>query len=260
MYRDSSQNPGLYDSHTVICRSCGADYSDALSVCPYCGSMNLPAAEAEYMDRLEGIRENMEQLGSQPAADAKKHFHRTRRTVLIIACILAAIIMAHFIFSAVQDRKETEFQKQEILWQRDAFPAMEELYLAGDYDGLLSACQEAEQAGHHLYQFKYRDFCYCLEDLQQAQDSLDQYLDGSGSLEAVFYDEIQLYRFDSLPLLSEADRAVLEKLREPFLEDLHTRFLLSEEDLSRFLPVIRQNGYLPFSECEEYLKGKGLVS
>ena len=37
---------------TVICKSCGADYAADLPNCPYCGTMNLPAAEDAYMDSL----------------------------------------------------------------------------------------------------------------------------------------------------------------------------------------------------------------
>ena len=41
----------------IICNSCGAEFEDTLPKCPYCGSLNYKGAEAEYLGKLEGMRE-----------------------------------------------------------------------------------------------------------------------------------------------------------------------------------------------------------
>jgi hypothetical protein len=45
---------------TIICKTCGAEYDVSLVRCPYCGTAYAPAEEAEYMDRLEEIREDLQ--------------------------------------------------------------------------------------------------------------------------------------------------------------------------------------------------------
>ena len=87
---DREQSPLEKTSHrTVLCRSCGAEYPADSASCPYCGTMNLPAAETEYLDRLEGIRDNLEELGSLTDRKAKSHLRKLQRNLLIGAVILA---------------------------------------------------------------------------------------------------------------------------------------------------------------------------
>ena len=46
----------------IICSSCGAEFEDTLPKCPYCGSLNYKGAEAEYLGKLESMRQDMQQL------------------------------------------------------------------------------------------------------------------------------------------------------------------------------------------------------
>lgn len=43
----------------IICAGCGAEYEVSLVRCPFCGKAYAPAEEAEYMDTLEDIREDL---------------------------------------------------------------------------------------------------------------------------------------------------------------------------------------------------------
>ncbi len=44
----------------IICRACGAQYDTALVRCPFCGTAYAPGEEAEYMDTLEDVREDLQ--------------------------------------------------------------------------------------------------------------------------------------------------------------------------------------------------------
>ena len=70
---------------TVICRSCSAEYDASIPNCPYCGTMNLPAAETAYMNKLEGIRGNLEALQSLGKTETRAHMGRLSKKVLIAA-------------------------------------------------------------------------------------------------------------------------------------------------------------------------------
>lgn len=56
----------------IICKYCGAKFDEIKSKCPYCGSTNYKGAEAEYFDKLEDVREDMEDLENVPVQETKK--------------------------------------------------------------------------------------------------------------------------------------------------------------------------------------------
>ena len=143
----------------VLCRSCGAEYPADIANCPYCGTMNLPAAETEYLGRLEGIRGDLEQLESLTGRKTKTHLRKLHRNLLIGAAILALIIAAAAAARINRERKEAENEKIEYLWQREAFQQMDEAYAAGDYDMLVMMYDEAFAAGHRVYSYRHGRFC-----------------------------------------------------------------------------------------------------
>ena len=49
----------------MYCSNCGAEINEKDAYCPYCGVMNARAAEREYMEKLEDIREDTERLGEE---------------------------------------------------------------------------------------------------------------------------------------------------------------------------------------------------
>ena len=111
---DREQSPLEKTSHrTVLCRSCGAEYPADSASCPYCGTMNLPAAETEYLDRLEGIRDNLEELGSLTDRKAKSHLRKLQRNLLIGAVILALLITTAVIVRTNSEKAEAEKEKND---------------------------------------------------------------------------------------------------------------------------------------------------
>lgn len=51
---------------TIVCAFCGAGYEEEAIKCPYCGSTNIRGAEKDYMNKLENVRETMENLDVSP--------------------------------------------------------------------------------------------------------------------------------------------------------------------------------------------------
>lgn len=242
----------------VICRSCGADYSAALPNCPYCGTMNLPAAESAYMGKLEHMRSNLEGLGALADSKTRKGFRALRRKLLLAAVFLVLVTGVIYGVSLHRSRVEAQKEKGEILWQRDAFAQMDEFYAAGDYESLLLFYFDAQDAGHHVWQYKHRDFCEFLMDIETARYSLEEYEAGAEDLAWLFSREIRLYRMEYLPALSEEDRATLDRLRAPLLEDLDARFHLTEEELAGFRKTLARDSFVSYEECSHFLKERGM--
>ena len=248
-------------NRTVLCRSCGAEYPADTACCPYCGTMNLPAAETEYLDRLEGIRADLEQLGDLTDRKTRTHLGKLHRNLLIAAVILAVMISAAAVIHANKEKAEAEKEKNEYLWQREAFDRLDEAYAAGDYDALAAMYAEASDAGHRVYSYRHARFCEALLEIEEASEALEAYkADGDPEwLPWLFQDEISLYTFESRDTLSEEELEVLRAKRRPLLEDFENRFPISEEERQMFLQKLKKAGFIPIAECEKYLEEKGLM-
>ena len=242
------QNP------VVICRSCGADYSAKLPNCPYCGTMNLPAAESAYMNKLEHMRRDLEGLGGLAGHQTKTGLRTMRRKLLLAGAILCFVIAVLFGIHLHRERAEAQQEREEYLWQRDAFAEMDACYAAGDYESLLQLYYDAQVAGHRVWQFKHSAFCDFLMIIENAKYSLREYEDDGGELELLFRDEIYLYQLDVLQNLSTEERAILERLRAPLLEDLDERFHLTDDEIAAFKKTLAREGYISYDDCKRFLE------
>ena len=75
----------------IICSSCGAEFEDTLPKCPYCGSLNYKGAEAEYLGKLESMRQDMQQLEQVPEKELKKKLKKKQKFVIKLLILLAAL-------------------------------------------------------------------------------------------------------------------------------------------------------------------------
>ena len=242
----------------VICRSCGAEYSSNLPNCPYCGTMNLPAAESAYMHKLEHMRRDLEGLGGLADRETKKGFRTVHRIILLASVLLCLFIALFSVVRYHRELAEAQREKEEYLWQREAFAEMEEEYSSGDYDSLLLRYRDAQNAGHHVWEYKRSEFCDFLMMIENTEYSLREYEAGSGEAGWLLRNELYLYQLESLSRLSEEERSILERLRAPLLEDLDERFQLTEDELSGFKRALTRDGVLSIADCERFLEERGV--
>ena len=252
----TENQPGSPQGKTLNCQTCGAEYPADMPNCPYCGTMNLPAAEEAYMSRLENIRGDLAGLADR---ENKKRSQSRRRKILILAVILALILAGGYGLRLHREREEALKDKEEYLWQREGFARMDEYYAAGEYDALLRYYQEAYEEGHRVYQYRHRAFCEFLRDLEYAREALAELEQRGGSPEWLFREELNLLSLESLQGISEEEREILKQLRAPLLEDLNRRFRLTEEELQGFRDMLEKDSVIPYAECERFLREKGMM-
>ena len=260
MYKQKKMQPEPPDarpSGTVHCRSCGAVFSSELPECPYCGTMNLHAAEKTYMDRLEHVRSGLEDLGSDPGRNVKTHLRSLRKRLIIEAAILIIAVLAGFTVHSVRERRDAEKERAEAVWQVDYFRQMDAAYAAGDY-ALLDELYCSAMEDHNIWMYKHWHFCDCYRSIRQAEDALQAYEDGQ-CMEAdlLYFDLRTLELEDKEEYVTPEEYALLLSLRAPVLDDLTQRFGMTEEDLAAFRSAMRTDGYLKFELCDNYLKERG---
>ena len=121
----------------MYCGNCGGEITDKDAYCPYCGVMNVRAAETEYMEKLEDIRENTEKLGDEGGRHTKKEVRRVGKLAVIIFAIVAVLVLGLFVFSWAMDHffyGNGRDARDEAAFKEKYFPKLEELYASGDMD------------------------------------------------------------------------------------------------------------------------------
>ncbi len=252
MHREAEQN------RIINCRSCGAEFDSSLPNCPYCGRMNLPAAESEYMAKLENIRGNLEDLGEMADRKAIAHSRVLGRKLLIAIAVVFVIAAAALIVRAVQGRDEAGKGREEFLWQREAFLQFDKLYDSGDWAGLADAYRAARDDGHSVYQYSHSRFCDYLLQIELAKSSLQEYDERYDDPVFLFSNEIELYELDYIKNISNEERVLLEEMRAPLISDFEQRFNLSNDELSYFLIILSKDGFISIKECERFLNERGM--
>ena len=243
----------------ITCPSCGAQFEDTLAACPYCGTMYYPAAEKEYMSRMEGLRGDVGELKELPREETKKHLKSRIRfvwTVLILIAAAAAVIGGLLLRERHREARKTE---EEYHWIRENIPALDELYENGQYDEMADLYASWSRDSKPVWSWKHSEFARRLGAVHEAEilrSGVDAGQDGAFELADLLYSEIELLQFDRQhPSLSEEEyRYVLEKA-EPYLEDMKTRFRLDDGKVEEIRKTAEENyGVYPFRNCEEIVQ------
>lgn len=246
----------------IICPSCGAEFEPNKVKCPFCGTIYLKAAEAEYMDKLEDVKEDLEDLKDNAQEETKGQFKKIWKWLGILLIIFATIGVTVLVNDEMRRKKYARDDKQEYLWRSENYPIMNELYEKGEYEQLLSIYDKATKEGHNLYNFPHNDFCVCIRDIIKTGETLDRYGNKEAALDEVLYRELYLFRLDNYRninrTVTEEEYNILDEMRKPYLDDFYTRFDMPEEEFEKFMSQLRNGQYISYSECAEYIGKNGL--
>lgn len=244
----------------IICSSCGAEFDDTLPKCPYCGSMNYKGAEAEYLGKLEGMRQDMQQLEQVPERELKEKLKKKRKFVtriLIVVVVLAAVFAALMFRSQYIEQRDAKADYQ---WQKENFPILDRLYQEKDLEALMDFYEQAveenrtidrwEHSGIFRWLMKCRDARVYLA-LEQRGETLNEYqqallLDDYWMMRGLDYSEV---------VLTEKDREYIRPYVEETLRSMEGRYNFTAEEEQKFTDTIRNHyGYPSYDDCKEYIK------
>lgn len=172
----------------IVCNSCGAQYGSDHSKCPYCGTMNYEGAEKEYFEKLEDIREDVEELNSIPMQETKAELKKQGRFIRKIVLIVVLLAMVFAGIFLVQELSFKRDHKADFIWQETNYQIMDEMYAAGDYEELLAFYRQAEEDDKPVYTWQHAEFI-------RAYDHVQCYYDYEEYLDTVVDDEIEEWRY-----------------------------------------------------------------
>lgn len=244
----------------IICSSCGAEFDDTLPKCPYCGSLNYKGAEAEYLGKLEGVRQDMQQLEQVPERELKEKLKKKQKFVgklLIILAVAAAVFVA--IVYRVRYIEPRDAQA-DYLWEKENFPVLDRLYEAQDFEGLADFYEQAIAEDRLIDRWEHSGIFTRLMSCRNAREYLALEQSGETLLE---YQEVQLlddywilrgmdYSGSVLP---EEDKEYIRPYVAATLNSMADRYTFTAEEEKKFEDSLRNNyGYPKYEDCEEYIR------
>ena len=244
----------------VECASCGAQFDEMLPKCPYCESMSIKGAQAEYMDKLEDVREDMEELGSVHNDILKKEFKKqTKFIFIIIGVVLGIFLLLVAIELIASNRYPKRDTKADYAWQQENIPKFEELYEQAKYEELVELYVQVTTEGRPIYQWEHSEFCAAMERFfsieeiwqkEQSGEELDHW-----DYEDLLYMAFRVDNYETSMAYSQEELVIMEPYIERIREDFETRWNMPEEDLAYFKKIAEKNhGYISHDEIKKYVE------
>ena len=139
MQQEEEEAP-LSPEGQVTCANCGAAFSNDEPRCPYCSALNPEGAEAAYMDELENIRNDTDDLDDDVQHELEANLNRNAKRVVLVALIAVAAIIATFAIvnctAKMEERQEIQEYQARESFREQYFAEFDRLYEAGDDDAL----------------------------------------------------------------------------------------------------------------------------
>lgn len=255
----------------MICPNCGAAIGVKEPKCPFCGYINVPGAEEKFMRDLEKTEEQLNQIPQEQKKHYKKSMQKSSKVILItvlIAGIIAALLIGLFFLLDNLFSSHYEYDpKAEMIWERENYPLLDELYEAGDYDGILEFEEnmyrqnEQEETHHSIYNWEHSDFIDAYRRFLDLQH-YEEVLTAEGELskyqaELVVYYCMWFHYRDYQNEYAEYTEQELEIMEEYSIyadRIFYERLLFTDEEADALYEEVLSYGSISSSECFKYAR------
>lgn len=235
------------ENQTIICPSCGAVMPIKAKKCSFCGYINEAGDELKYQEKLEDIREDLEDLGDMPEEVYVSETKKNVRKIAIIAavCGLLIVIIAGMIFIIspfMRSHKEKSLNKV-ITSEREMYAKLDEMYAQGDYEAIARFYDDFYMGDdwekYHIAGWKHDKFIevYRAYDLLVSEiEFFEKYPDLQESKENVFSYAASLFmtdweKSDKQKQITAEEWEKIKGYQDYAADVLSEHFHLSREDM-----------------------------
>ncbi len=246
----------------IICQNCGAEFDEHLPKCPYCDALNPGGAEAEYMDKLHGIRRDMNQLGnsytSELTNEAKEVGGVVKKTILLLG--IAVIVIGAISFGLRRFTGEMSYE-EEYLWKQEHFAILDDYYETEDYDRLIDEFEaDLNDQRYAVFDWDHVDAVKVMSYIREARP-LIQKADEEGAkadrgmLTILLSSELETEHFPELyPDATRKEVEMVQSYGADLIADRALRFPIREEELDSFFSGSKSDRILDYEACEAYVE------
>lgn len=234
------------EKYLIKCENCGAMIDPLDATCPHCGAVNAVGGEFQYMDDLLEIREDVNNLSENQKDEYKKEVKKTvgligkTAKIVIIIIVLFALLFAGS--SMLIDHlggynKSTEELMEQMKWEKETFPKLDEMYANGEYDALcdfqadniLDSKYSMSSWSHYSWLLEYNNYRYLLEDAERIKSG--NY--SEGTIKYCLIDMIRLVcNSDAYQSMDEADVEIMKNCQAELVENVLPLLEIDEKELN----------------------------
>jgi len=260
------------EAKKVICPNCGAAIYENEANCPFCGYINLPGAEEKFMHDIKKTERDMSNIPELQKAEYKKSLSKSSKIIFItvgITALIAAIIFGiHLLFENYMFSYSEQDAKAQMLWNKENYPILDEMYANGDYDGIvefenaLFETNSKEKTEYRMYDWEHYDFIsgyryYMSTELYIEQLDRGEELSKYGKENLVYYCMWFYYKqYDkqrTYMTFTDEEIEILNGYREITNDYLFGRLGFTQEEVDELLEkAVDEYEYLNAKECYEY--------
>lgn len=243
----------------IICNSCGAEFSNDEPKCPYCGTMNYEGAEKEYFEKLEDIREDVEELNAVPMQEAKKELKKQGKFIKKIFFVVVALVAIFGLIIYIQEKAYERDNKADYIWQEENFPIMDEMYKSGEYEELAEFFQLAWEEDRPVYNWEHYTFVDAYMEVEEFYSDLE-YMESTEEISDGMYGVIlrtqwQVYGYSFSQELTEEEKIYFADAFAAAEQHLKNDWNFDEETYQKFYESITEPyGYVSLDDCDAYIK------
>ena len=251
----------------VICNNCGGKFKNEFSYCPYCGHINETSARKNFLNKMRKVTKDLENLPEESKNiyknEMKKEVHKTKKILLLIGSLVIIFSIFSF-FLSLTYKNDSEDIKEEIYWEKEYFPYLDELYEQKNYEAILEFMEDHyDEPGECFYRWKHYEFLDLFEDYTYVLEIMEEWQEKSKSREDYIggwiYSAANLYFYEYLPKMKEyltEHGKELETWKKEAAHFLFDYLKFTEEELDIFGKEAFEEGYLSFTYCKKYGKNK----
>ncbi len=235
----------------ITCKNCGAQFSDELEKCPYCGTMNKKGAYKGFRKKVSSFVDGMLGLKEETQRSVSAGiFSALLRSIALIAVIvfLAFLCSRTLKVNYYNDKEYDEKALEDIEWADENFDKLDEAYAKDDFATIRKLYAQNSRVVSKWAHYP----AFCLkQEYEKLKDStyFTEY-DLVQTLYFLFYPDYY-GRYDSLSAEEQQEYLLM---RESVITDMNERGF-SEAKLDE---IYRKHadgyGYLTSSDLSEYVK------
>ncbi len=244
-----------------ICEFCGASFEEMLSKCPYCGNTNIKGAEAEYMEKLEEVRSDLEELAQIPVEETKKELKKQTKLIAIvmgtILVISLGVTVVEWISNNRYGEKSTSQKQSDFAWKQEHLEDFNEVYEQGDDEELMDMYYEAAAENRPVYEWDhanyssalahYKDMEYVWAKIERGEPPMSV-SDYAGLLSGYFFIEYYYNR------MNEEEKEKFAPYYEKAKADYENRWDFQGKEWRAVEKEHAEKGTISYETSEKYVK------
>ena len=233
------------------CKNCGAEYSDKLSKCPYCGTMNRKAAYREFKEKVAGFFDRVLGLKAEAYDSISKMLLLSILRSLILIIVVCALAFGASFMANVNYYEDVKYDREtfnDISWENENLRRLNECFENGDFEAIRKLYVQRRSVvtkWEHYSSYELQTECKKI----MSEKEFNQFV-----LQDIIYFSFFPDYYADPGKLSEEEKEIYEENRAEVLA-LALKEGYSEEELEEIYENVKDAyGYFSATDLEGYLK------